>query len=278
MADSCKISIVIFLLATVTAAQTEPAPPNITGGQVRSSDPEVHRVAVESLRETARTRERYAATAFDQNRLLDVMLETKDFDAVAEIALHCVNGQPDRLDRIDYFMQRRIRALLSDNRPHEALAAAKSYYNVCAIASMRRCIELMSEALDAAYPNKPGKAKRFRFQQLAGADGEDDPSLGTPVLAEIKVDPSIYTGEALKAERSGELRRLGQANLLLLQDKPAEAKVIFESLAKSSRTPSIIEAANESLARVAKAIAGHVGPGNEILKALAADKPVQPAP
>jgi hypothetical protein len=212
---------------------------------------------------------RATVTVIEKTRVLDAALTSGEIDAVAGLSLSCLNGQPDRLDRVDYFNQRRIRALLALNKPMEALAAAKSYYNVAAINSTGKAIDLVAECLNAAYPNEPAKAKRFKLQQLAGANGEDDPSLGPSVLAEIAVDPSIYDDGPIKTEHNGEWRRLGQANLLLMQDKPADAQKIFEALTKSSN-PAVLEAANESLARAAKAIAGRVGPGNEVLRSLAA--------
>jgi hypothetical protein len=268
---------VAALLLTPSHATAQPTVALVSESDLRVTSATARAEAISKLEAELQSNPRAATSRLEKTRLLEVLNSIGEFDTVANASLQCLNGQPDRLDRVDYFIQRRIRALLALNKPMEALAAAKSYYNVAAINSTGKAIDLVAECLNAAYPNEPAKAKRFKLQQLAGASGEDDPSLGPSVLAEIVVDPSIYDDKPIKTEHNGEWRRLGQANLLLMQDKPAEAQKIFEALTKSSN-PAVLEAANESLARAAKAIAGRVGPGNEILRSLAARTAAPAAP
>jgi tetratricopeptide (TPR) repeat protein len=55
---------------------------------------------------------RNAVTKIQRARILDTLFERKDYQQVADIALRCIQGQPDRLDRVEYFLKLRIRSLL----------------------------------------------------------------------------------------------------------------------------------------------------------------------
>lgn len=250
MKSLCTIAAVlaINLLVTVGLAE-EPTPSEALS-------------VADDLRQQLARDPRGAVTDIYRSRILDRLMVDKQYQAAAELALACINGQPDRLDRVEWFLALRIRALLAMNRNDQALAAAKSFYNVASIHSTDRAIELLAQCLSAAYPDDPAIVKRFKLQQLGG----HAPNPAERVLSQIIVDPAIYDGKGLVLERNRDWRRLGEGNLALLRDKPSEARAIFQRLCDSP-DERVRQAARESLARAVKAESGSIRAANEILLA-----------
>jgi hypothetical protein len=209
---------------------------------------------------------RDAATKIFKERPLDVLESLGAHDVVAKLSLDCLNATPDRMDRIEYFLSLRARALLAGKRFAEAAEAAKSYYNAASVKNTSRAIALLSQCLDAAFPDDVGIGNRFKLQQLAKMRDEATPN---STLHAIKVDGSIYDGKGLDKERNANWRKFGEANLFLMRDQPNEAVAIFEELTRTAGEANLVDAAKAGIARAMKARAGNVVPANEFLKGLA---------
>jgi len=192
---------------------------------------------------------RGAATKIYKTRLFDIEYPNSwnpyhAYDiSIAEIALACINGQPDSTDRVEYFMFVRARALLAGGRKNEALAASKSYFNICAAADKTKAIALMGECLVSAYPDDAGIARRLKLQ-LLGSD------VGESFFSKVVIDPGIYNDNGLAKIRNRDWRSVGEANLRLLQDQPDQARKIFQKL-ESTGVEAVRLIADEGLSRSA---------------------------
>jgi hypothetical protein len=217
---------------------------------------------------------RIAAGDIYKKRLAGALFDSGHYDEVADFTLLCIQKQPGQLDRVYYALTLRAKALSKLGKHEEALAAAKSLYNWCLVKDTPKAIDIIADCLTAAYPNDPGKAKRFKLQQLAG--GSDQPStldLGPSIFAEIKVDPKVYESDALTREK-GEWKRFVQASVLLLQDQPAKAREIFEPLRKSTN-PKVSTESTDAVGRCIKAEQGRLAEANAFVKSV---QPAPPAP
>ncbi len=99
----------------------------------------------------------------------------------AELALAGVLASPQNTAAVTSFMELRTRALLADGKTAEALASAKSVFNV---ATMNRTAEAMGIVSECLRAKDPALAERFRDEQLAAgaAAGLPTPAAATTVL------------------------------------------------------------------------------------------------
>ncbi|HUB25180.1 MAG TPA: hypothetical protein VL992_07095 [Tepidisphaeraceae bacterium] len=172
------------------------------------------------------------------------------------------------------FADVRARAYLAEGKPKEALAAAKSCYNVTWLSLTPRAIDLVCDCLVAANPDDPDIARRFRAQQIAGATTQpttapsEDSDLGAPILATIKVDSSSLDAAIDKIKGLSYAQLTMKGNLLLVADRPREARKIFEQALRLAHGNKQLTAAVESVARSIRAEAGCVGPANAYIESL----------
>jgi len=246
-------SILAILMLGAASPSSRPTP-NVAAeiADLWSNDSAKRAGAVEMMKHTISTEPRTGVTEIFKSRVLDIELPhwwnpNHQYDAdFAAIALACINGQPDSTDRVQYFLEVRIHSLLNAGRNLEALAAAKSYFNVCAVENTLKAIGLLGDCLAAAYPSDPALARRFKLQMLGV-------SAGNNVLSAIAVDASVYDQSGFAMIRNHDWRDLASANLRLLQDHPQQAKEIFDRLASSS-TDAVRPAGQEGLLRLQKAV------------------------
>jgi hypothetical protein len=164
----------------------------------------------------------------------------------------------------------RARGFMAGDKPTEALAAAKAYYNLAMLKDTSAAISMVSLALIAAHPDDPGIASRFKAQQLASADtsATTRPDLGDPILASIKIDePEL---ENALAQKNGVTfpALVERGNLLLATDHCDKAREIFEAAVDLAGPPQLSHAI-ENVARAVRAQTGQIGPANEYLASLA---------
>jgi hypothetical protein len=224
--------------------------------QLSSDDPAVRAAGIATIGEQLKVSPRPTASRVQQLRLLDVMSDAGEFSAVADIALGCINAEPDRTDRVEYFLTARIHALLRSQKNEEALADSKSLYNVSLLKSLPVAVQLVAQCLIAARPDHPGYGARFKLQQLVAVSiqplVDPDIALGDPVLRSVHANENEFPGAGLATEGSYEWRSIGRANILLLTDHCSEAKSQFERSVNSS-SPQIAAAAHDGIARAMKA-------------------------
>jgi len=169
----------------------------------------------------------------------------------------------------------RAKAFLGENKPQEALGAAKAYVNACSLRNTPDAIQLLGQCLAAAHPDDREIVQRFNLQQMAGAStrpsADDTDDLGLPVLASIQIDDSPFR-KAIDEINGGSYQRLtAKATLLLISDKPSDARKLFEAAVKVARSQNLT-AAIENVARSIRAESGCVGPANAYVLALAANE------
>ena len=96
---------------------------------------------------------------------------------------------------VEALLQMRVRALVVAGRGDEALAAAKSFYNVVTMRNTSVAIDPVAQALTAAHKDQPGLGKKFRLQQIesAGTNATVEAAAKMPsMLADVKVDAKPY--------------------------------------------------------------------------------------
>jgi len=168
------------------------------------------------------------------------------------------------------FQAIRAKALLADKKNDEALAAAKAYYNVCAMRSNDDAIKVVTQCLAAAHPDDQDIVERFKREQSGsgpttqpGADADPTPL----VLSTVQVDPGPFE-QAIESNPGGNYEQLAaKGNLLLLVDKPKDALQIFLQAIDSADERHLGEAF-ENVARAIRAQSGSIGAANAYLQGI----------
>jgi hypothetical protein len=168
-----------------------------------------------------------------------------------------------------------VNMLLSTGKFDEALPAAKTYYNICRLANTSRATDLLAEALlNGPGQKDPTIVDRFKSEQVAGAQtpaagSASDPPAQT-VLKSIVVDPAPYQSELDKLADSPKTwaSLTQQGNLLLMQDKGADAVPLFQESVSVTSDPKQLSAAIANVARAMRARDGCIGPANAYILSL----------
>ena len=176
----------------------------------------------------------------------------------------------------------RVDLLLTLGRSQEALANARSLFNVSSMTGTTNAIEVMVRCLQANYPQDREILRRFRQEQQDGSTGSPQavstsspqagstsspqagasasaapPPAASTLMAGIKIDPAPYEEAAL--DLLDDYKGLtARGNLLLLAGKPREAREVFERVYEAAPDWELgIEA--KSFARCLKAQDGTSG-------------------
>ena len=219
-----------------------------------------------------------AASGFRQfqNHFLPAMLKGGLNEETAEMAMVMILTHPENPQTLWELQDARTRALLAMGKAKEALASGKSAFNIAPMEYTADAIQRLAECLAAANPDDPQVAKRFMQEQTMGAEllPTTQPAQSdirtSPMLKAIKVDATIYDEAIRQGGQKQYVKYValaGQGNLLLLADRPAEARPLFEN-AYSLATDKDLPAATENLARVMKAEDGTIGRANSWLLSL----------
>lgn len=254
-----------------------------------SEDAEVRKGAIEHFKERIASQ---PARVLDLRAQAFKALQTgKHFDEAIDLAWYGTVTVPHDTRALEGFAQARVRALLAAGKADEALQAAKSLFNVSTMQGTSEAILLVAETLNAARPKDKESFNKFREEQMAGAaapagEGGAPESVRTAkgarstVLESIKVDPAKY--EAALSKMTGEDYQslMGRGNLLLMADRVAEAREVFERMYSLATASELVEA-SEALARTIRAEDGTIGRANAWVSAIKpkpAVAPVAPAP
>jgi len=258
-----------LIVCTMSAQTTRSATTaDDIGAMLRSKDPAVQQQAMAAIREEVKKDANMGAAGLRNQWRVPIdapELQAELAEICREGAISGVNYQA----AAETFLRARVQALLAAGKVDDAIAAAKSYYNFSSMATTSDAILMLHQALRAKDQKL---ARRFKLEQLAAATtqpaeegaqvaGAAEASEGT-VLAGIKVDPKPYE-EAIKAlELQGDFGSLVQrGNLLLVADRPAEAKEVFEEAYEVAGDGDVANA-SECLARAMKAQDGGIGRAN----------------
>ena len=220
-------------------------------------------------------------SALDELRLAEPFVKAGLLEQTIDMIDQATLARADDLGCLERALAVRAQTFLAAGQPLPALASAKSLYNVSSMANTGKALGLLAKCLQAAYPEDRDLLIRFRDQQVAGAaPATTQPAAAQPtVLGQVKVSAAVYEKPfgnsllpTLAEEDFAKLTRAG--NLLLLADRPLDAKLWFEQAYRVCNTGQLPQA-TESLARALKAQDGTIGRANAFLLAL---RPTKPAP
>jgi tetratricopeptide (TPR) repeat protein len=283
----------LALCGSVFAQTTKPkVPPSAAQQAVKeladkivSSDPAVRAAAVEQLRQQAAKPGGIMDGPLAQ-QYLPALLKAGLNQEVADFAMQGILTGPQDAHTVEVFHKHRVAALLAMNRPEEALAEAKSLYNVCTMKGTGDALVLMAQCLQAVHPEDKTIAERFKLQQVAGstsspqagastqpstqpAGSTSSPQAEPNMLKAIRInaEPYLESANLPRLQREAFPNLVSRGNLLLEADKLAEAKQCFEAAYPLAGEKDQAKAA-ESLARVMKAEDGTVGRANAYILSL----------
>ena len=228
--------------------------------ELSSGDAEKEKQAIAEIDDWAKS-----AVPSRRADLLEMLVDTKHYAEAEERAVRGILRSPATNYAIEHFQKLRVRSLLKQGKPTDALSAARAYYDVSRFSETKDAIALLSACLLAAHPDDPSIAKRFKAQQVAGATATTQPSggdLGDPVLPAIPPAPVPFpVADVLARTPTTIIGFEAKGNLLLLAGKATEAKAVFDqacAIANGSQSALAIE----NVARAIRAQYGFVGPAN----------------
>ncbi len=232
--------------------------------QLASPDAAQKKAAVEAIRQRMQTR----GILELRSNFIKAMLNNKMFKETADLADEAILSAPWETRSVEQILQARIRALLALGQSELALSESKSLFNVASMAGTSEAILTTVECISAARPKDVELFNRFREEQIAGAattSASTQPTtqpraIRSSVLDGLKVDAKRYDEALAKFPGEDGQALLARGNLLLLADRPKDAKVIFERMYSLSSV-ELIEA-SEALARQMKAEDGTIGRAN----------------
>jgi len=210
-------------------------------------------------------------------KVAPALLALHEYDLIHDLATQGVSDGNDAAGMDDGQLAM-VNALLAAGKFDDALPAAKTYYNISKLENTSKAIDLVAEALLNGPGRKdPSIVTRFKREQAEGSQAPAaDPSVSAAadttqgVLKSIVIDPAPYQ-PALDALTEG-LRNYNtltrQGNLLLMQDKGADAVAIFQAAASITNDPKQLSGAIANVARAMRARDGCVGPANAYLLSL----------
>lgn len=190
---------------------------------------------------------------------------------VADLAVLGVLGRPIP-ESIMTLYDARVQSLLALGRPHEALAAAKSYYNACDLTMTGHAVDLVAQSLAKAHPEDAGIADRFKAEQTQASGGTVDKTR-KPVLQSVQFDvfQRLSYDAAVKIWSAKNTRftdRVAYGHLLLVADKSADAEKLFRDLYQVATTQDELTQATEGIAKAIRAQDGNLARANKWLAAL----------
>jgi hypothetical protein len=263
------IILLVLLMAATTSMAAEPIPdPPIPA--------DLQQLATTTLQQlhSDRWESRDPASMRSMLTLHPRLMQAKAYNLAAQMALEAILAVPGALDRVEVFLVQRMDALQGAGRHQDALATAKSFYNVVTMRLTRDAIQHAGGKLAAAFPEQRDIERRYFEEQLEGFrpstqpfQRDQLPPKAKLLLSTVKVDPEPYEN-ALKREQGESFGALtATGNLLLLSDKPEEAMRVFEKAYVIASEDQLTTAA-ESLARAMKAIDGTIGRANAFVLSI----------
>jgi hypothetical protein len=237
---------------------------------VAGADADARAKAMESLKQRLSNASYRVSEVKQVARLL---LTNKRYDEIHDLAIFVIANFPGEFRTIENVLSIRVKALLAQNKAQEALAMAKSYFNIASMEGTSDAVLLIAECLIAARPEDRLAYEKFKEEQVAGATTQPTTRpMKSATLGGIKVEPKPYddllnnfTGEDYAA-------LLARGNLLLLGDKTRDARLIFERMYTIAQPHQLAEA-SECLARLIKAEDGTIGRANVFVLSIRPKKP-----
>jgi hypothetical protein len=190
--------------------------------------------------------------------------DAKLYDNVSELCLRYMLAAPDDVVAVEDVLNTRARVLLLSGKKAEALVVAKQCFNYSSMKNTGNAILLVSQCLNAAYPEDRDILKKFRLEQVEGAKSTatvPPDKVAAAVLGKIAIDAHVID-VALRRWTLENYKNLAmRGNLLLLADRNQDA---FDTFERAYTVADIkdLNAASENIARAMKARDGSIGPAN----------------
>jgi hypothetical protein len=236
---------------------------NSLAAMLRDGDAAVRTAGVAEIRNQLRSDPLHAPTQL-RDEWMKPLLAAKMYPEADDLALAAILARPRVSPLVASLQKSRVTALTASGRKEEALAAAKSYYNVAMMRDTKESIVLLRNALAAARGD--AVAEHFISEQADGANAAAGSATRpiSSVLASVKVDAGPYK-KAIAARQTGKSYDLlvERGNLLLLADRTPEAEAAFaEAFDIATQGRETLAAAIENHARAMRAADGTVARAN----------------
>lgn len=225
----------LLLLAVPVGAQESDLATRIQT-QIDTADPVRLRAAIPEIEQFLADSPQIAAASL-RNRWLQKFMEARCYPETARLAQLAILADPVDAYAIDACLRQRIRALILDHHPQEALAEAKSLFNVCPMGQSESALLLVAECLNRVYPDDPAHVTRLAAEQRIGLQLSNPSAPPTsPELAAIRANTQPYADclERLLKDAGPMPPTIpdlwARGNLLLLADRPQEAAPLFQRL------------------------------------------------
>jgi hypothetical protein len=108
---------------------------------------------------------------------LPALAKDKRYDDVMDLTMLGIENRPETA-AIGPILEIRAETLLAENKPDEALAAAKSYYNACAFRDTGKAVDLVAQCLAKSRATDTEIGRKFRSEQLAASLPSDGAAAG----------------------------------------------------------------------------------------------------
>ena len=242
--------------------------------KLASEDAAVRQQALESLKDRM---------ASQPGRALDLrasaakpLLAGKHYAEALDLAQFAISTLPHDARLVEAAQQMKVRALLATGKGEEALQNAKSLFNVATMAGTSESILLLAESINVARPKDREIFNKFREEQIAGAATQpatqpvsisSGKGARSAVLDSIKVDARPYEEALAKLTGEDYQSLMARGNLLLMADRPKDARDVFERMYSMSGASDLIDA-SEALARLIRAEDGTIGRANSWVGAI----------
>jgi tetratricopeptide (TPR) repeat protein len=263
--------------------------------QLASDDPAVFRQGIAAI-DAALATDKFMAQEGLNSAWLKRLASLNRHEEVADLAQRGFLVWPVNDFTIMPLLRYRIRALIALGRTQEALADARSGFNVASMQRTSEAMALVWECLVAAHPNDRELLLRFREEQWRGIEAlghraieplgaapqsPDVPMTPSPdpqstienrkskienVMLSIRIDPAPYDRALLDFRESGEELNC-RANLLLMAGRIDEARELFERQYQAAPAARLA-GPTENLARCMKAEDGNVARANRFISSV----------
>lgn len=149
----------------------------------------------------------------------------------------------------------RYQALTALGKNEDALAAAKSYFNVVQMTQTQRGLDAIIGLLPKVHPEDPAIVQKFRAEQADAAAGRPAPE--TSIMKSIKIDATIYEDALKEYKAKTDVRgKISYGDLLLAADKGEEAEKVFREVYTVATATDLTNAA-EGIAKALRAQDGN---------------------
>jgi hypothetical protein len=244
--------------------------------EIASPDPKRVQAEIDQLRTTLTNDPGFVINLM-RGPLLRSLIDHDHFQEAADLATQGVLWNLGDVGSIQQLQRFRIEALLRAHQPTEAVAAAKSLFNVCSLHDTEQMLQVLAETIDAAHPTDPNAAQPLADSEMAGAVARDESTaIPSPFEKALPGDAAFRSSAdrrqpgayLIPTDDWGQIN--SQVNLLLLADEPAEAVKLLRSVRQSNRFVNHRDV-DEALARAIRAEDGTIGRANAFIAARNAE-------